>query len=304
MAPPPVPVTVLGLGPMGRALARALLTAGHPTTVWNRTPGRAGALVARGAAEATRAADAVAASPVVLVCVIDAAATRAIVDAAGPALQGRVLVNMTADTPDRSRELAARVLALGGTHLDAAIMTPTPTIGTDAASILYSGDEAAYATHRAVLDALGPATFVGADPGRAASYEVALLDLWWSSIAAAVHAFALARAEGVSAGDLEPHAAGITALLGETLTELATGIDAGEHDGSEADLASAAAGIDHVVEATASRGLHPGPAGAARELTRRAVAAGRGNDGLSALAEVMAIGSDADLVSTDGRAGR
>lgn len=35
-------VTVLGLGPMGRALAGAFLDAGLRTTVWNRTPGRDG----------------------------------------------------------------------------------------------------------------------------------------------------------------------------------------------------------------------------------------------------------------------
>ncbi|MFI1728958.1 NAD(P)-binding domain-containing protein [Streptomyces acidicola] len=35
-------VTVIGLGEMGRALADALITSGHPTTVWKtirRTPG-------------------------------------------------------------------------------------------------------------------------------------------------------------------------------------------------------------------------------------------------------------------------
>ncbi|MER6985206.1 NAD(P)-binding domain-containing protein, partial [Streptomyces carpinensis] len=40
----PTPVSVLGLGPMGTALASAFLAAGHPLTVWNRTPGRAGGL--------------------------------------------------------------------------------------------------------------------------------------------------------------------------------------------------------------------------------------------------------------------
>lgn len=34
------PVTVIGLGEMGHALADALITAGHRTTVWNRTPQR------------------------------------------------------------------------------------------------------------------------------------------------------------------------------------------------------------------------------------------------------------------------
>jgi len=31
------PITLLGLGDMGTALARAWLAAGHPLTVWNRS---------------------------------------------------------------------------------------------------------------------------------------------------------------------------------------------------------------------------------------------------------------------------
>jgi 3-hydroxyisobutyrate dehydrogenase-like beta-hydroxyacid dehydrogenase len=34
-------VTVIGLGPMGRAMVRTFLAAGRPATVWNRTPERA-----------------------------------------------------------------------------------------------------------------------------------------------------------------------------------------------------------------------------------------------------------------------
>ena len=45
----PRPVTVIGLGPMGRAMAAAFLAAGQPTTVWNRTAGKADELLARGA---------------------------------------------------------------------------------------------------------------------------------------------------------------------------------------------------------------------------------------------------------------
>ncbi|PRH77847.1 hypothetical protein C6N75_18085 [Streptomyces solincola] len=64
-------VTVLGLGPMGRALAGAFLAAGARTTVWNRTPGRDRELVERGAVGARSAAEAVAASPLTVVCVVD-----------------------------------------------------------------------------------------------------------------------------------------------------------------------------------------------------------------------------------------
>ena len=43
------PVTVIGLGPMGRALAGVLLSNGHATTVWTRTTAKADQLVAQGA---------------------------------------------------------------------------------------------------------------------------------------------------------------------------------------------------------------------------------------------------------------
>ncbi|MGS2644092.1 NAD(P)-binding domain-containing protein [Streptosporangium sp. G12] len=129
----PTPVTVLGLGPMGRALAGAFLANGHPTTVWNRTAARAEDLVARGAIRADTVADAVAASPLTIACVIDYDAVRAIVDPAADALKGRTLVNLTADTPERARLMAAWAAELGVDYLDGAIMTPTPTIGGPAA---------------------------------------------------------------------------------------------------------------------------------------------------------------------------
>ncbi|NEC38336.1 NAD(P)-binding domain-containing protein, partial [Streptomyces rubrogriseus] len=54
-----IPLTVLGTGAMGTALARAWLAAGHPVTVWNRTAARTGTLAAEGAAVAASAAEAV-----------------------------------------------------------------------------------------------------------------------------------------------------------------------------------------------------------------------------------------------------
>ena len=41
LRPEQTPTGWIGLGKMGRALVRALVDRGHPTTVWNRTPGRA-----------------------------------------------------------------------------------------------------------------------------------------------------------------------------------------------------------------------------------------------------------------------
>ncbi|GII80785.1 6-phosphogluconate dehydrogenase [Sphaerisporangium rufum] len=284
----PAPVTVLGLGPMGRALAGAFLAAGHPTTVWNRTAARAAELAARGAATAPTAAAAAATSPLVIACVLDYAAIHEIVEPAAGALRGRTLVNLTADTPERARWTAGWAAEHGVGYLDGAIMTPVASIGGPGAVVLYSGPEKLYQAHRATLAAIGgTAAHLGADPGRAAAHDVALLDLFWTSMSGLVHAFALARAEGIAARELAPLAKGIGALLPPIIEEYAGHVDEGRHPGDDSTIGSAAAGIRHVIEAAAARGLDTGVLDAAAAVARRAIDAGHGTDGFSLLAETL-----------------
>src|SRR4051794_2145142 len=101
----PAPLTLLGTGTMGTALARAWLAAGHPVTVWNRTPARAEALAAEGATVAPSAAAAVAANRLVVVCLLDAGSVGEALDAAD--LTGRDLVDLTTGTPAEGRDRAA-----------------------------------------------------------------------------------------------------------------------------------------------------------------------------------------------------
>ena len=107
-------VTVLGLGPMGQALAGALLDANYRATVWNRTESKADALRARGAAWAPSPADAVAASDLTIINVVDHDVVDALVTAAGEAIAGRVVVGLSSDSPDRARQTAKLVENLGG----------------------------------------------------------------------------------------------------------------------------------------------------------------------------------------------
>ncbi|MDA0564810.1 NAD(P)-binding domain-containing protein [Streptomonospora sp. S1-112] len=288
------PVTVLGLGPMGSALARAFLRAGHPTTVWNRTAAKADPLVAEGAVRADSVAEAAAASPLVVVCVIDYDAAESILTPAADALKGRTVVHLTADTPARARAMADWARANGIDYLDGAIMTPTDTIGGPSAVLLYSGPADRYAEHRSTLAALGgTATHLGEDPGRAASFDIALLDLFWTAMSGAAHAFALARAEGVSAGELAPFATGISALLGSSIPEIAANLDAGTTSGDEAALASAAEGMAHVVHAAQARGLDTGLMRAALAAARRAVDAEGGDTGIESMVAAMAAPAEA-----------
>ena len=81
-------VSVIGLGPMGIALAQALISAGHNVTVWNRTASKAEPLIKDGAALAPSVASAVGASPVVIVCVADYAASHSLLSAEGGRIWG------------------------------------------------------------------------------------------------------------------------------------------------------------------------------------------------------------------------
>src|SRR5687768_14870217 len=101
------PTTVLGLAAMASALPAALLDAGHPTTVWNRSPLQARPLVARGATAAGSAEAAVSASPLIVACLFDHASVHEVLGPTARSLRGRSLVTLTTSTPNQARELAA-----------------------------------------------------------------------------------------------------------------------------------------------------------------------------------------------------
>ncbi|WP_281384925.1 NAD(P)-dependent oxidoreductase [Cohnella nanjingensis] len=280
------PVTIVGLGPMGRALAGAFLRAGHPTTVWNRSPGKADDLAAQGAYRADRIADAVAASPLVIVCVLNDDAVHAILEPVAAALKGRTLVNLTADSPARARGTAAWAAEHGIDYVDGAIMTPTPTIGTPAASVLYSGSSDAFEAVRPALASIGGAvSHLGDDPGRAAAFDVALLDLFWTSMSGYVHALALARTENIPARELAVHAQGIVRILPAIMTSIADQVDAGRYPGDSSNLLSAAAGMTHILHAARHHGLDTSVLTAAKAIAQRAIDAGHGTEGFSRLVE-------------------
>ncbi|MEU0626315.1 NAD(P)-binding domain-containing protein [Streptomyces sp. NPDC005989] len=283
-------VTVLGLGPMGRALAGAFLDAGLRTTVWNRTPGRDRELVERGAVGARSAEEAVAASPLTVVCVVNHDAVDAVLrrDAVADALKGRTVISLTADTPARARDLAVWAAEHGTGYLDGAIMTPATTIGTPAAVLLHSGPQELYRTHRPVLDALGGThTHLGEEIGRAAAYDIALLDIFWTAMAGYAHALAVARAEGITARELAPFAKGIGAILPPIFEETAADVDGGRFPGDDNPLTSAASSIAHIVHASEAHGIDAGLMRAADDLARQAISRGHGTDGFLRITELL-----------------
>lgn len=213
---------------MGTALARAFLNAGHPTTVWNRSAAKADALVASGATRADSPADAFAASPLVVICLSVNQNVHEVLDGAGDVVAGRTVVNLTNGTPAQARELASAVTALGGEYVDGGIMAVPPMIAQPGALILYSGRQAAFEIHRATLEALGDARYLGTDPGLAPLYDLALLTAMYGMLTGYYQATALIRTEGVKAAEFTPMVhAWVTAMMAG-LPRAAEAIDSGD----------------------------------------------------------------------------
>ncbi|MGW7364250.1 NAD(P)-dependent oxidoreductase [Streptomyces sp. NPDC054841] len=280
-------VTVIGLGQMGTALAGAFLDAGHPTTVWNRTPEKADALVARGADRAATVAEAVEAGELVVVCVLDYTAVRELLGPVAGLLSGRTLVNLTSGSPEQAREEAGWAAGNGIGYLDGGIMTTPPGVGNPANMILYSGSPAALAAHRDTLAVLGDPVGLGEDAGLASLYDTGLLGLMWSVFGGWLHATALVGADGVSARTFTPVAIRWLTTVTGFMDTYAGQIDAGHYPGDDATIDVQLATVEHLLHAGEARGVDGRLPRLHRDLMAQAVADGNGGDSYARVIELF-----------------
>lgn len=193
-------VTCIGLGLMGSALARAALASGHGVTVWNRTPAKAKALAELGALAADTVGDAIAASPIVLICIDSYASARALLGADGATkhLAGRTLVNLTTGTPREAEALSVWVAAQGARYLDGAILCGPNEIGTKTGEVLISGDTLAWQVAEPLLACLaGKVRNVGQGVGAAAALDLAWLTMSYVQFIGVAHAASICQAQGI-----------------------------------------------------------------------------------------------------------
>jgi 3-hydroxyisobutyrate dehydrogenase-like beta-hydroxyacid dehydrogenase len=281
-------VTVLGLGAMGTALAGAFLAAGRPVTVWNRTPGRAGELVSAGAAEAATVEAAVAASGLVVVCLLDHRSVHETLDPAAGALAGRTLVNLTNGTPGQGRELAAWAQRHGAAFLDGGIMAVPPMIGQPGAFVLYSGPQEVFDASREALDALAESIWLGADPGVAALTDLALLSAMYGATMGELHAFAMVRSAGIRATEFAPLLQRWMGVVGGFQEQTAARIESGDRTtGVVSNLAMQAAAFHNFFDAAHEQGVSPELIAPLYPLMQRRLVEGGGAEDLTGLVELL-----------------
>ncbi|MER5227455.1 NAD(P)-dependent oxidoreductase [Streptomyces flaveus] len=280
-------LTVIGLGSMGSALASVFLQRGYETTVWNRSADKAQALVGQGARLAATPEEAIAASPLIIACVLDYEALYGVLDPVAASLKGKVLVNLSSGSPEQAHEAAAWARSHAADYLDGAIMTTPPGVGSPEMMFLYSGSHTAFEARRPALESLGDPLYLGADPGLASLYDAALLGLMWSTMTGWLHGTALVGAEKVSATAFTPIAIRWLTAVAGFLTTYAPQVDAGRYPGDDATIDVQIATIDHLIHAAEARGIDNALPELLKSAMERTKAAGHGSDSYASVIEVL-----------------
>ncbi len=165
-------VGFIGLGAMGRPMAARVSAAGFPLHVLDADVQRAGAVAAELAGVWAADGAALARECELVVTMLP---TSAIVDQVlggesgvlAGLRPGSVVIDMTSGSPNETRALAARVLAAGGTLIDAPVSGGVPRARTGELSIMVGGDAAAIARAEPLLRSMGTTIMRTGDVGSA-----------------------------------------------------------------------------------------------------------------------------------------
>jgi 2-hydroxy-3-oxopropionate reductase len=194
----------IGLGVMGRPMARHLASAGHQLTVYNRSRGAIDDLVSAGARAGASPAEVARQSDIVITMLPDTPDVEAVIAGAAGVLEGlsagAVVIDMSSISPVVTRRLAALVAAAGATMLDAPVSGGEIGAKNATLSIMAGGDPRAFARVQPVLACMGNAeriVHIGDEPGSGQICKICNQMAIAGALAGVSEAFALARQAGV-----------------------------------------------------------------------------------------------------------
>ena len=182
-------ISLLGCGLLGTAIGERLLARGYRLHVWNRRPERTQPLVAAGAQLASSPAEAVAAGDLVITVLSDGPITaEVLLNQAGTALPGRLVLQVATIAPAESRDLAIALQQRGAHYLETPVLGSRPEALAGCLQVMVGGERADLERARPVLTALGGEPRHLGPVGSALHTKLALNQL----IASLTHSFSLA----------------------------------------------------------------------------------------------------------------
>jgi len=197
-------VTMIGLGAMGGALARAFLGAGHEVTVWNRTSSKTESFLALGAYGAPNISEAVEASPIIVICVDNYEISRNLLleNDLGQYLSGRTLIQLSTGAPKEAAEFEEPIRHFDCEYIDGAILPYPEGVGEDDAKLLFAGSEETFTRCLPVLQCLGgDLRYLGSNIKGAAALDMALLTHDLCCYLGVLHGSRICESENIGVGE-------------------------------------------------------------------------------------------------------
>jgi 3-hydroxyisobutyrate dehydrogenase len=196
-----VNVGFIGLGNLGRQLAGSLLRAGFALTVHDRDATAVAALVAAGASAAVSPRAVAEASDCVITCLPSPSAVSEVVSGSGGVIEGLrgggTWIDMSTNDAHEIERLAELAAARGISTLECPVTGGVHKAAAGEITVIAGGEQAVFAAHRAVLEAMGsPVIHVG-PLGKASVIKVITNMLAFVHLVATGEALMLARQGGV-----------------------------------------------------------------------------------------------------------
>jgi 3-hydroxyisobutyrate dehydrogenase len=274
-------VALLGTGTMGAGMAANIAGAGLPLRVWNRTREKAEPLAKVGATVADTPAEAVHGADIVLTMLFDADSVAATMEQAREGLTpGTVWLQQSTVGVEGSDRLVALAQDLGLAYVDAPVLGTRGPAESGALVVLAAGPEDVRDRVAPVLDAIGSRTLWLGAAGEASRLKLAA-NAWVITVVEGIaEAMTLTRSLG-----LDP-ALFLEAVAGGAMDAPYVGVKgramlAGNFEPSFA-VSGAAKDADLIVAAARGAGVELAVVEAARDHLARALAAGHGEQDLSA----------------------
>ena len=141
---PPIPISFLGIGLMGKPMAMNLIKTGYHLTVWNRTLSKAAELMSAGARLAKSPADAVRQAEAVVLMLENGAIVTDLLFHQGVAnacRDGTLIIDMSSIAPAIAEDHARLLVKSGLRHIDAPVSGGTVGAEKATLAIMAGGEE-------------------------------------------------------------------------------------------------------------------------------------------------------------------
>ena len=190
----------IGIGIMGRPMAKNLIKAGYVLTVYDKFA-PTDDLVALGAVAAKSNKDVAAQSDIIITMLPNSPHVKEAVMGENGVLEGArpgaILVDMSSIAPSASQEICAAAKAKGVTMLDAPVSGGEPKAIDGTLAIMVGGDKKTFQTVKPILEKMGSSVVLVGDIGAGNVTKLANQIIVALNIAAVSEALVLATKAGV-----------------------------------------------------------------------------------------------------------